>query len=392
MEKKKLLLMVPMLHQGGFERVCVETARILKEKRGDQIDVEISLFSDEDINYDIKGLTVINLNIPARDGKIAKAKNVLARVGAVRKLKKSHGYDYCYSFGSTANLINALTRGQGKTLVGLRSQIDLANKKQIRFFAGRADKVVCCSGEIQKQLKERYGITNTSLLYNPISDTKIREKAKDKITDFPFPETPVEKIFVSLGREDDFKGYWHLIKAFSLVHEKDRETRLLIVGEGTFAPYQKLAQDLGILDAVSFPGVRKNPFPYLARCGVYVTTSNIEGFPNALREAMALGLPVISTDCRTGPSEILCETMQEGHVREVKDEAYGVLIPDMDNRPDFDAGNLTEDDRVLAGALTSMLENPEKREHYAAQSLKRVQTYSPESYAGNLMQILQSLD
>ncbi len=84
--------------------------------------------------------------------------------------------------------------------------------------------------------------------------------------------------------------------------------------------------------------------------------------------------------------------MQEGHVREVKDEAYGVLIPDMDNRPDFDAGNLTEDDRVLAGALTSMLENPEKREHYAAQSLKRVQTYSPESYAGNLMQILQSLD
>lgn len=143
MEKKKLLLMVPMLHQGGFERVCVETARILKEKRGDQIDVEISLFSDEDINYDIKGLTVINLNIPARDGKIAKAKNVLARVGAVRKLKKSHGYDYCYSFGSTANLINALTRGQGKTLVGLRSQIDLANKKQIRFFAGRADKVVC---------------------------------------------------------------------------------------------------------------------------------------------------------------------------------------------------------------------------------------------------------
>ncbi len=84
--------------------------------------------------------------------------------------------------------------------------------------------------------------------------------------------------------------------------------------------------------------------------------------------------------------------MQEGHVTKVSDEAYGVLIPDMRNRPDFDAGNITGDDRVLAGALTSMLENPEKRKHYAAQSLKRVQAYSPESYAENLMQILQSLD
>lgn len=85
MELRKLLLVVPMLHQGGFERVCVRTARILEQ----DFDVTIAMFSDADIAYDITGLKTVNLNVPAGDGKLRKALNVAKRIERLRKLKKN---------------------------------------------------------------------------------------------------------------------------------------------------------------------------------------------------------------------------------------------------------------------------------------------------------------
>ena len=70
--KPRLLLVVPMLHQGGFERVCVRTARILRN----DFEVTIAMFSDADIAYDINGLSVVNLDVPAQDGKLKKMVNV----------------------------------------------------------------------------------------------------------------------------------------------------------------------------------------------------------------------------------------------------------------------------------------------------------------------------
>lgn len=82
--KPRLLLVVPMLHQGGFERVCVRTARILRN----DFEVTIAMFSDADIAYDISGLSVVNLDVPAQDGKLKKMVNVVKRTVKLRKLKK----------------------------------------------------------------------------------------------------------------------------------------------------------------------------------------------------------------------------------------------------------------------------------------------------------------
>ena len=82
--KPRLLLVVPMLHQGGFERVCVRTARILRN----DFEVTIAMFSDADIAYDINGLSVVNLDVPAQDGKLKKMVNVVKRTVKLRKLKK----------------------------------------------------------------------------------------------------------------------------------------------------------------------------------------------------------------------------------------------------------------------------------------------------------------
>ena len=108
-----------------------------------------------------------------------------------------------------------------------------------------------------------------------------------------------------MGRNDYIKGIWHLVKAFSIVYKKHPEARLVVLGAGNWSGYETLSEQLGIKGKTSFPGVKKNPFTYVAASDIYVCSSNHEGFPNAVLEAMALGKPVISADCKTGPREIL---------------------------------------------------------------------------------------
>ena len=107
-QKKNLMLMVPMLHQGGFERVCVATARLMQE----YYNVCILIFSSKDINYDVTGLKVIDIDIPAKKGVVNKIINVIKRVQKVRKIKREQGIDIAYSFGGSANYVNVLSKGK----------------------------------------------------------------------------------------------------------------------------------------------------------------------------------------------------------------------------------------------------------------------------------------
>ena len=119
--KKKLLLVSPMLHQGGFERICVATARLLSP----YFDVTTAIFDDADIAYDVTGLSIVNLNLPVKQGRIGKAVNLLRRIRALKALKKRLGTDVTYSFGQTANLVNCNARANDKVICGLRSYQDL---------------------------------------------------------------------------------------------------------------------------------------------------------------------------------------------------------------------------------------------------------------------------
>ena len=99
---------------------------------------------------------------------------------------------------------------------------------------------------------------------------------------------------------------------------------------------------------------------------LYVLTSYYEGFPNAMVEAMSMGLPVIATDCKTGPREIL-------------EDRYGILIPNMEPEPDFDPLHITEEGD-LAGQIIGLLEDQDRMQHYREMALKRAGDYTAESY------------
>lgn len=122
-------------------------------------------------------------------------------------------------------------------------------------------------------------------------------------------------VVVGLGELGGSKDYETLIKAFSKVRHK-RFLRLFIMGRGkNKRNLEKLSSDLGVTKDIEFFGFVKNPFPYLSRASLFVHSSRYEGFGMALLEALALGVPVVATDCPFGPRDIL----QNG--------LYGALVP-----------------------------------------------------------------
>lgn len=357
---KKLLLIVPSLHQGGLEKVCAATARLLQP----YFDVRIAIFDSRNVAYDIKGIPVADLRLPSRPDKLGKVINVVKRGLKLRRLKKEEHIDIAYSFGPTANLANIASGGGAEKWLGIRSYMDMGNPRQIRLFCRFSEKLICCSETIHKEILEKYKCDHAYTLRNPFDIHEIMQFAEAQKPDIPWEDG---RILVSMGREDVVKGFWHLLKIFAVVHKKLPDTKLMIIGKGEFEEYRRLAYDLGIDDAVYFAGLKRNPYPYLLRSTLYLLTSYYEGFPNALVEAMALGIPAVATDCMTGPREIL-------------EDKYGILVPNLDPEPDMDAEHITEEEQAVAARVIDLLDDEKKMEKYRRLALERAGMYSKEEY------------
>lgn len=385
--KSKLILISPMLHQGGFERVCVTTARLLAP----YYDITIVIFNDADIAFDVEGLQIVNLNIGAKDGKLQKLWNLCLRIVKMRKLKKQMKPEIAYSFGLSANLVNALSKTKNtKVWLGLRSFGDVEDSYKMRLFTKFGDKIICCSKDIERVMKDRYGSSQTAVLYNLYNVDQIRLEAEETKPPFPFGEKTEDgksiRYLYSMGREDDLKGFWHLLKSFSLVYQEMPECRLVILGDGSFTAYKKLAKDLQIEESIHFAGMQKKPYGFLTQGEIYLLTSVIEGFPNALVEAMALSLAPISTNCYSGPAEILTDGMSTKDLdriftdKKVYEGEYGILIPCMDTTVDFNSDTITAEEINLAKVILDLLRNENKRKQYQEKALQRARQFDFESY------------
>ncbi len=387
---KNVMLITPMLHQGGFERICVMTARLLEA----DYDVTIVVFSMEDIAFDISNLKVINLDLKSRPGRLAKVINVLRRSRKLTKLQKNLNTDVSYSFGMTANIANALTGGAKKKICACHSFEEIKNGRYMKLIGKKADLLFCCAKKMTDLAVKQYGFSNIETLWNPCDTEEVREQSrkgnKEELTFFE-EEKPV---FVSMGREDEVKGFWHLLKAFRRVSESLPDAKLAVIGEGSFEKYKALARELQIEERIWFTGLKKNPFPYLAKGKAYVLSSISEGLPNALVEALSLSLPVISVNCLSGPAEILHENWQEAEEKKEYFEAdYGILTPAVSQTPDFQAKwqnegkliKLEKEEEILAEAMLRIATDEELCRHYKERGSCRAEDFSKEKYKKKLI-------
>jgi glycosyltransferase involved in cell wall biosynthesis len=169
-----------------------------------------------------------------------------------------------------------------------------------------AEAIVAVSDGVAQELNRVAQIDpgRVRIIYNPV-DSVLIEQLKTQPALHPWFDDNSIPIILGVGRLDQQKDFPTLIRAFDLVRKR-RMARLIILGEGgERANLEQLVSDLELSDFVDMPGFVENPYAYMARARVFALSSATEGLPMALLEAMACGTPVVSTDCPSGPREIL---------------------------------------------------------------------------------------
>ncbi|MFZ1028977.1 MAG: glycosyltransferase [Limnoraphis robusta] len=176
----------------------------------------------------------------------------------------------------------------------------------VRSFYPWADHIVAVSKGVAEDLSQVSGLSleRIQTIYNPTITPELQEKAKEPL-DHPWFADGQPPVILGVGKLHIQKDFSMLIRAFAQVRQV-REARLIILGWGPERPQlEALVQELGLENDVALPDHVLNPYAYMSRSAVFVLSSAWEGLPNVLIEAMATAVPVISTDCQSGPSEIL---------------------------------------------------------------------------------------
>lgn len=192
----------------------------------------------------------------------------------------------------------------------------MAIRLGVRALYTKADAITAVSSGVADDLSKLSGVNrgNISVIYNPTPDREEITAAKASPVPHPWFAENIP-VIVAMGRLVPQKGYHTLIEAFAALRSS-RNARLIILGEGPQLPELIVrAESAGVADDICFQGFVMNRLDYLARSSVYVLSSDREGFPNALLEALSCGIPVVSTDCDgNGPREILSQPLPKALV------------------------------------------------------------------------------
>lgn len=213
-----------------------------------------------------------------------------------------------------------------------------------RQFYKWADSIVAPSRGVAEDLLRLHIAPQHKLhvIYNPVVTPILLEKSKEP-PPHPWLEEKRCPVIIAVGRLVFAKDYPTLVRAFSKVRDS-YPAKLIILGEGEErSRLQQLVWDLGLVQDVDLPGFVANPYAFMSRADVYVLSSRWEGMPNALIEALALGVPVVATDCPSGPRELL-EEGRLGKLVRVGDthEMAEAIVETMCNPPLVDVRSIHE--------------------------------------------------
>lgn len=313
----KLVLVIAALSSGGAERVLTDMANYW-QKIGWDITL-ITIYGSEvedfyELHTDIKRLR-LNLGQPTI-GILAKMMVNVKRIKALRDAIKQVKPDAVISFIDITNILTIIATRGLKLKVVVSERINPAVNYNIstgwRFlryiFYRFAYRVVAQTNTTASWIVK---YCNAKVVNIP-----------NHIREMPVFDEERLNIVVSVGRLDKQKGHDVLVKAFSKTSATFPNWRLIICGDGVErVSLESLRDSLGLLNSVQFLGVVKDVETWFSRAGLIVQASRFEGFPNVLLEAMSMGAAVISTDCLSGPSDII-QNGENGRLVPVDDVDY----------------------------------------------------------------------
>ncbi|MDJ0688880.1 MAG: glycosyltransferase [Xenococcaceae cyanobacterium MO_188.B32] len=338
MKSNLITIFIPTLRGGGVQRMMLNLAKNLIG-RGFEVDLLVSRAEGPYLSEIPSQVRMVNF----------KSARLIASLPKLVSYLKRYQPRVLFSAMNSPNLLalwaGRLSRTNTPIIISVRNQFsrELHNYQKPRYrliptltkyFYSWADEIIAISQGVALDLADITGLSldRIRVIYNPVVVPELWQKGQESVTHpwFVSGEVPV---ILGVGRLTKQKDFPTLIRAFAQVRQVS-SVRLVILGEGEErASLEALIKDLGLDDDVCLPGFMNNPYAYMNKANVFVLSSAWEGFGNVLVEAMACGTTIVSTNCPSGPREILAEGK------------YGRLVP---------VGDYVS----LAKAILQSLENP----------------------------------
>jgi|MudIll2142460700_1097286.scaffolds.fasta_scaffold09138_5 glycosyltransferase involved in cell wall biosynthesis len=343
--KKKVLFFIPSLEGGGAEKVMVNILR-----QADKSNIEpvlLLLYPFEHSPYRALLPEYVRVIVAGRNSdsiveKIKQGMHFFKTVYRVKPKAIVSMLTHCNIMAVLAGMVFGIrvvaceqnTLGEVIKAKEGRNILWIPVAPLVKIVYRFADKIIAVSEGVKINLTDEFRIPAhmIEVIYNPIDIDRISELSRMPL-EHPFFQGSAP-VILAIGRLVRQKRFDLLIRAFREVLS-ELDARLIIAGEGPEREsLQRLAKDLGIGEKISLVGFQANPYAFLSKADVFVLSSSYEGLPMVLLEALACGTPVISTDCKSGPREILDNgrcgllvpegdegALAEGIVRLVRDKA-----------------------------------------------------------------------
>ena len=350
--KPRLLIIIPNRGMGGAQRAFHDHSVALSE----YYQVTEVIFNEDEVDFYPSGNSVRSLNVPGGGSPLAKIQNFWQRVMRLRDLKKELRCDVAVSHLEGADYINLLSKGREKAVVliqgskvhdrNISGAMGMLRKKVLMpWLYQRADKMVTVSRDIIPEMTDTFGVPRHKLsaINNSFEVAQVRQLSLEPLDAAMQAVYAAAPVLVTSGRLAIQKNQAPLLDVFAALLQR-RPAKLVFIGDGELR--QDLlnhARKLGLrvhqaMDQpapltpdydVYFVGLQQNPFKYIRPATAFVFPSAWEGFPLALGEAMTCGVPVMSTDCPTGPREMLAPTVEapKSALRKAEWAEFGILMP-----------------------------------------------------------------
>ena len=302
MSKKNIIIFIPSIESGGVEKNLFLISNYLAKKFK-----KVSLLTCD--NYDSK---FSNVNIIRPKNKYIsklgrKSKYFICMILLISEiLKKRKLLIFSFQANFYASIISKIFNQ--KIIIRSNSSPTGWSNTPFRNYLFKLlyklpDIIIVNSFDFKKELKKKFN-RSSQVIYNPLNKNDIIKLSKHKLN-FKFFSNKNFFRVISMGRLVDQKDFITFLKAIEIVKKKIK-LRALIIGNGTlkeklekFIKFNKLKKIVKIID------YKKNPFKYLRLADIFILSSKFEGLPNVLLEAASLKIPIISSNCNTGPKEIL---------------------------------------------------------------------------------------
>ena len=304
MKQKKLIIFIPSIEGGGVEKNLFIIGNYLSKQINKIALITSSKETNKKFNNKIK-LISPKKSIPNNSSR--KFKYIICLFLLFKEIMKNKNI---LVFSLQANLYCSILCKIFKIKIITRSNSspegwsnNIIKEILLKNLFKLPNKNIVNSYKFKNELKKRFNI-NSTCIYNPLDKNEIRKKSLAKINYNFFDEKKVLKI-INIARFTDQKDHLTLLKAANILRKKIR-FKLLIIGKGkNKKKMTNYIQQNNLTKFIKLIDFKKNPYPYIKKSDIFILSSRYEGLPNVLLEALTLKKFIISSNCPTGPSEIL---------------------------------------------------------------------------------------